>query len=345
MRKISFNTVLLILILVFCVTLAAERVTTLEGLAYPQNIYVHENQVFVIDFPQVYVYDAGDYHLVKQFGRRGEGPGEFLRFARLHFRPKFIIVQSENKLAYFSKDFKFVKEQKVPISFSRGMHILDDVFVVAHSANGVDDPRQLDQTINVYDRECKKIKEIFRQKYYFQITKDINMIYLPEVQRRTGIRCFVHNRKVFFEGEDGETGNIHVLDFQGNKLYTISHRFPKIEVTDQHVKEVEDFFKMKRRRILDILKQRKQLFTPDTFPMIHYSGLHDGKIYTIPYKREKGKSPVAVFQPDGKLIRKTTVSLVKEDRFSFYPFTIKNNKVYQLVENEDDEWDLNIYSL
>ena len=47
--------------------------------------------------------------------------------------------------------------------------------------------------------------------------------------------------------------------------------------------------------------------------------------------------------PDGKFVEKVLVPLVEENIFEFYPYTIHDGKVFQLIDNfETEEWELHI---
>jgi hypothetical protein len=338
MKKIIF----VFLTILLAATLWAEKVAVFDDIIKPDSFYLTENQIFIVEFPHIYVYSLKDFTLIKKFGQRGEGPGEFIRFVRLHFQPGFIITHNQTRFSYFSRDFKYIKEVKVPIQFNRGAVPMGNGVVVSHTVPGKENPNEVDLTVNLYDASFKKVKEIFRQRYYFQLHRDINVIYLPEVDRRTGIRFFVCSDKIFIEGEDGVTGNIYVFNKNGEKIYTIKHEFERLKVTDEHVNAVVEWHRVNKRRLYDILKQRKQLYTPGYFPAIRSLKVGDDKIHIIPYKKKKGKNRLFIFNLEGKLLKEMDAPLKESSIFSFYPFAIKNGKVFQIIENEDEQWELHV---
>ena len=58
---------------------------------------------------------------------------------------------------------------------------------------------------------------------------------------------------------------------------------------------------------------------------------------------EKGKTECFIFDFQGKFIERTFLPVKNMDAVDFSPLTIKNNKIYQLVENEESEnWELHI---
>ena len=317
----------------------------LNDLTNPSGFASDGNHLYIIEFPRIYMYSLTDYRLLKEFGKQGEGPGEFLRYARIHFQPDYLIIQSQNRVSYFSRDGKYIQEKKTPIAFDRGAKPLGNRWVVSHTVPGNNDPRQTDLTVNIYDSNFKKVKEIYRQKYYFQIGKPVNGIYLAEDGRRLGIRFWVYDNRIYIEGEDGETGNIYVYDNNGQKIDTLHQEFEKVKVTDTHKKAVEDFYNMKRRRLFAIVTERGWLYWPDFFPAVRWLSVEDNQIAIIPYKKKQGKNQLFIFDLKMKLLKQVSLPGLEETMFSFYPFTIKNGKLYRLVENQDEAWELHVTKL
>ncbi len=337
-KLIAFSLAILLTTILF-----AEKRAAFHDLAKPSGFALDHGQLFIVEFPHIYVYSLTDFSLIKKFGRQGEGPQEFLRFARLHFLGDTFIVHSETRFSYYSrKDFKYLKEERVPIQFDRGVRIMGDQLVISHTVPGKKKHEQVDLTVNIYNWSFKKVKEIYRQKYYFQSKQDINVIYLPTLKQRLGIRYAVQGERIFVEGEDGETGNIYVYNKKGEKINTIHHEFDKLEVTDRHIQAVADWHKRNKTRVYDILKQRGNLHRPDYFPAIRCLNITDNKIYIIPYKKKEGKNRLFIFNLEGKLLKETDAPVEEEDPFSVAPFIVENSSIYQLMENEDEEWELHV---
>lgn len=337
------KTIILSLFILLTTVGFAERLAVFDDLIKPSDFALDRGQLFIIEFPHIYVYSLTDFTLIKTFGRQGEGPQEFLRFARLHFLADTFIVHSQTRFSYYSrKDFKYLKEERVPIQFDRGVRIMGDQLVVSHTVPGKKKHEQVDLTVNIYDWSFKKIKEIYRRKYYFQVNQDINVIYLPTLKQRLGIRFAVQGDKIFIEGEDGETGNIYVYNKTGEKIDTIHHEFEKLKVTDDHIQAVADWHKLNKTRIYDILKERGNLYRPRYFPAIRYLSIADNKIRIIPYKKKQGKNRLFVFNLEGKLLTETDAPFEEENLFSLAAGTIENGKVYQLKENENEKWEFHV---
>ena len=56
----------------------AVKLAVLPELNRPSYLEIRENEVFVLDETAVKVYSLKDCHLVRQFGKKGNGPGELM---------------------------------------------------------------------------------------------------------------------------------------------------------------------------------------------------------------------------------------------------------------------------
>jgi hypothetical protein len=327
--------------------LAAERVHVFKDLLKPGAMVwdTDRQHLYIVEFPQIHIYSTKDYSRIKTFGKQGEGPGEFLRFARIYFHEDFIIIHSNSKFSYFSKDWQFVKEHRVPPQFHRGVKPFGDKLVATYIGQAKNNPKVTDQLVVFHDWEGNKIKEIFRKEYYILSGKKINGLYLPEVNRRTGIRFSLWDNKIFIEPDDGEDGIIQVYDAGGKLEYTIKHEFEKLKVTDEHIDAVEEWHRLRKRRLLKIVDQRGLLYYASHFPAVHKMGITDGKIYIVPYKRKQGKPQLFIFDLKGKLLKHLAAPITGETMFGYYPWGILDGKIYQMLENEDEEWELHFYRI
>jgi len=345
-RTLFLFIILFIVSSTFHLSAEAEKKILFKELVRPGIVTVNpgETHLYIVDFPNINVYSLKDFKLIKTFGSRGEGPGEFLRFARPYFHNGSLLVHSQVKLSYYSKEWKLQKQHNLPMLFDRGFKPFGDKIAAAYMAPG-EKPGIRYKVIALHDWERKKIKEVFRQEYYFASGKKINGIYLPEADRRSGVRFMVWKDRLYIEPDDGENGMLDVYDSQGEKLYTIKHQFEKLEVTSQHKKMAAEWFRVRGRHLLEIVKERGLLRWPSHFPAIRYVDVIDDKIYIIPYKQKEGKVRLFVFDLRGKLLRHVAAPFTEESIFEFHPMCIKGGKIYQVTENDDEVYELHIYDI
>ncbi|HLP44706.1 MAG TPA: hypothetical protein VK469_02100, partial [Candidatus Kapabacteria bacterium] len=61
------------------------------------------------------------------------------------------------------------------------------------------------------------------------------------------------------------------------------------------------------------------------------------------HKKEAEKSEFYIFDIKGTFLKKIMLPLKEKDERLWYPYTIGNGKLYQLVEDEDTEtWELHV---
>lgn len=327
---------IIILLILFISPVFSAKIVPLEEPLKPNIIAVGEDRVYVIEDITIYIYSLQDFGLIKKFGKKGEGPGEFKgRIYSIDILPEQIIVNSEARVSHFTRDGDFIRQantKSVSINF---LPVADNL--VGFRLLAVD--RTLYFAIDIYDKKLNKIKEIHRFKHPFQPRKPVNL---------TDIRvCSYHvaGNKIFI---DKENGIIDVYDKDGEKLFSIDPKIEKIKITEEHKKKYLDLWKSNHvlRAEYNSLKERFKF--PSHFSAIRDFQIIDGNIYIQTYKEKDGKSEMLIYSTKGKLLKKALVPLADvaillPQIYNFY--TIKNGKIYTLVENPETEiWELHITS-
>jgi len=77
------------------------------------------------------------------------------------------------------------------------------------------------------------------------------------------------------------------------------------------------------------------------YPEIHIYSITDYKLLKT-FKKEAGKSEVQIFDLKGTLLEKTMVPIKEKNSKRFFPYDINKGVLYQLVENDDEEWELHV---
>lgn len=339
----------------FCLSLLLVLMTGLEvpgktvpfpGLRNPEKIFVDKNHIYVTEFPTVYMYSLNDFRPTNKFGRRGEGPREFLQQIHLTIQPGYLMVQSIGKVSFFTPAGNFQKEFKSPFVI-RVAKALGKQLVVARSIMDIK-AGAFFLTVNLCNHDFSGLKEIYRVKHFFQDGKPLNAVYLGRgnLGRRMSPLFYTLKDKILIEDEHGETGAIQIFNSNGKKLLSITHDYERLEFTKKHKKETVDFFILIKSAAYRILNDRKLIAYPEYFPRIRIFHAADNKIYVVPYKKKQGKSELHIFDMKGKLLKTVLVELAEQNIFEFYPYAVSGGKIYQLVDNEDTEdWELRIHSL
>ena len=67
----------------------------------------------------------------------------------------------------------------------------------------------------------------------------------------------------------------------------------------------------------------------------------DKKVYIQTYLKENGKDEFFIYDLNGKFLKRLFLPVVYRNSLKPFPYTIMNNRLYQLIENEDAEvWEL-----
>ena len=90
---------------------------------------------------------------------------------------------------------------------------------------------------------------------------------------------------------------------------------------------------------------KKILKFPEIFPPIRDFRIADFHIYVLPYAKENGNICLYTFDLNGKFVNKKPVPLKEQSIMEFYPYTIQDGTLYQLVENDNEEWELHITAI
>jgi hypothetical protein len=334
----SLGRITLLVIFMSCLTFG-EQVIPLPELDKPESIKVDENQIYITQEVNIFVYDLKDFKLKKKFGKQGEGPQEFMGDVQSGSAPleidvqtDHIIVNSLNKLSYFTKEGKFVKELR-PVDQSTGFKPLGKEFA---GQNSIQEGNFRYRVVNIYDSKLNKVKEVFRVLHSFQ--------------RKPGEGFKVLEGRAFFEtyqdklfvAMEPETFKIRVFDTNGKSLYSITHQYKKQEVTENDKKRVETYFKTHPRfkNFYHILKPLKY---PEFYPPIRLLNIDNDKVYVLTYKQDKNKTEAFIFDLKGNLLKRLFVPVRMQSEVEVCPHAIKKGKFFQLAEDLDKEaWSLYI---
>jgi hypothetical protein len=113
MRKLLFTILFISLTLNI---LNASKVVQLPILNRPNSIVISNNQIFITEGINIFVFLSDNFKLITKFGKKGEGPGEFMNEdISLHILPDRILVSNSYKILFFSKKGIYQKTYILPV--------------------------------------------------------------------------------------------------------------------------------------------------------------------------------------------------------------------------------------
>ncbi len=335
----------------------AENLGTLKEVLVPEMIQVSGDELYVLEGATIYVYSLKDLKLLRKFGQKGEGPGELKIMAAFQnsftVYPDYVFVQGFDKVIFFSKQGKLIREQR--FNMITKILPLKEKFVIKtfpfEEKNG-----KTYWAIKLCDSEIKEIKELYRQEFPIQFQKAENAIPMtPEA-----LNFWVYDDKIFIE-ESPKGFLIEVFDYEGKKLYQIEKKHEKMKVPEEYKKIVENHLKQ------DFLHKKVNLFVPfhimesgwegfkkwatliypEYLPPVRDIFVDNNKIYVQTFKRQGDKQEYIILDLKGKTLKTIHLPVVKSSSFAAEMSglglkfcAIDKDRFVYLVENEEEEWEV-----
>jgi hypothetical protein len=331
---------LIIMLFLFLFSIVqAKEIVKISGVFKPTQIHVTKDCMYIVDGFNILIYALKDFQLIKKIGKEGEGPREFKdAIYWIYFRGNRMVVNSQAKVSYFSLAGEFIKEKKAFAGSRAGDFCpIGNQFVAVQFLT---EKQTFFKTVNIYDSNLKKIKEIFRVKEDFQPGKYLNAYSEPKTFNVYGDKIYVSFDYDF---------KITVFNSQGDKVLIIEKEYQRLEVTEEHKQtahlyyKTDPYYKKYYERIKPLLK------FPPHLPAVKTFTFSEDKLYVQTYYKKDKKSEFYVFTPTGEFQEKLFLPIIGEEKLNYQLqalYEFKNGKLYQLVENEDtEEWEVHINNL
>jgi len=318
-----------------------KQIFQLPEVIKPFRIYVDEHSIYVGDGALIYIFSKKDGRIQKKFGKAGEGPQEFKLYPEfspeLDIRKEGILVNSVGRISYFSKSGDFKWEKKRPGYAAENFNRLQGKKIIGQRV--IRDGDILYVTLSIFDLDFSNPMEFHRHKYYLQSSR-----YNP-IQRGIYISNFYITAGEVFVGGGINSGSIHVYDQTGKKLRIIRPPFEKVPFTKKNKQAWIDSYTSNDEYKRQYERLKKFFDYPEFFPLFQNFIVADNRIYIQTFKRNEKQETNECFILDleGKLIKKIWIPLVEFWDFTPNPYTIRDRKLYQFLENQDsEEWELHI---
>lgn len=316
----------------------ATNSATLQPLTNPTAIAVKGHQIYIADFPDIYIYSLNDFRLKNKFGKKGAGPGEFLpRTSKYKFfiylLDKTVFVESNGKVSFFTLNGDFIKEFNTAAAGYR-FQPFDNRFL---GKKKVGEEGSLYGTLNFFDKQFKRVKEVFRVPYSIQPGKKI-LVFNPNDFR-------YHPGGDYLYIRDSKEFSVKIYDKHFKLASTLKRKdYSLRKILPEDKEKMHAVFKIALKERYHILRHR--ITFPETFAAIRNIIIDSRKLYIITFKKQSGGVECFLYTPAGAFIEKRHIPLISENILQYYPYTIHNGSLYQLIENEDsEEWVLHVNAL
>lgn len=309
-----------------------ERLAILTEVNKPNFMLVDDNQIYIGEKFSIYIYSLETYKLKRKFGKQGEGPEEFKSLMFVWQTSDQLVISSDAKLSFFRKNGEFVKEIRnkygingffIPLKHGyvgRGMQQSENIIY---------------NTINLYDADLNKGKELFRVKSPQQETGKI--IFLKQM-----FLYLIYDDKIYVASKEGFI--IDVLDHTGRHLFSVNRKYERRKFTPDDEKGIRKYLKLRFGDLYDAYKPR--LAFPEYFPAIQSYWIQNNQIIVLTWKTMKDKFECFIFDLKGELLKKTFLPFAFDTPVRAYPYQIWKGKLYQVIYNEDiKEWELHVTNI
>lgn len=330
----------------------AAKLGNLEGVEQPQMIQVWDDNLYVIQQATIFVYSLKDLSLIRKFGKAGEGPGELKLMTNspncITVFSDYIFVDTLDKILFFSKKGKFIREQRKTTRMFRILPMKKNFLVKKKPFLGKDKKRYV--AVTLCNEKMEDIKELYRQEFS-QKGRPQDIYLIPD-----SINYWVYDDKIFIE-ESPKGFFIEVFDSEGKRVYQINKEYKKIKVTEEHKTLAINSFKEERHiKALggwENFKKTSNFIYPDTLPPIQNILVDNNKIYIQTFNHQGNKEEYIIMDLKGNNPKHVFLPLVKKVPFisqllgkGLKYYAINNNRFIYLIENEDEEtWEIHMIKI
>ncbi len=318
----------ILLIIVLAILVYPAKTVSFPDLKKPVGIEVDKDGIYINDSMTISIYSPKDFHLVKRFGKSGEGPQEFKQYVNLHVQPDLLVISSLTKVSFFSKPGDFIKEIRVPKGWTYkpvGKNFAANDFT--------QEGKTLYKAVYLFDSKFEKIKELSRKEFPFQQAQGRFRVY------ETPVDYWTEDNKVFLSGK--EDFIIDVFDGDGNPLAPVKEDYEKIRLSETYKNAIYDFFKTDPYYKPRYEWYKQQLVFPDHLPAIRSFFISQQMLFVRTYRKEKDQTEFYIFDMKGRRIGKQFLPIIEKNVLSSFPFWIYDGKLYRLNDNtETESWEL-----
>ncbi|MCP5104077.1 MAG: hypothetical protein GY950_11895 [bacterium] len=341
MRKIIL-VVLLVILLLTNVGFAA-KVVPLPEIIKPGIINVDGDEMVIAEGTSISIYSLENFKRVKTFGKQGEGPREFKVFMgfglTISFSPEYILVNSIGKISYFSRKGEFVKENKT--SAFRMAPFQEKLVGTGMQFGQNNSGPKL--AFNLYNGKGEKTKEICAHQLPAIKGKGSVMLIDLLSLRQVDPQYQTSADRIFIAGK--ETFEIDIYNQAGGLIKTVRRDYKKREITADDKNKILEVYK-----VMPIYKQfweniKSGVKIPGYFPAFKRILVSGQKLYVQTFDKKAETTAFLIFDLDGKYLKTSFLPLLYRDIVTPYLYTIDGEKLYQLAENDDEEWELRISAL
>ena len=253
------------------------------------NLYLLDTQLCKI----IVLNNKGKF--LKEIGRKGRGPGEFIAAMDIRINASGEIVINDvlnRKFSVFSKDGKLIKEVKFNFSSIRGIMLDNGNYIFNINKFPTSGNENIKVISYLYNSQFESIKELDEIETLNPLSKKIIASY-------NNLCIDISSDKIFI-GNQGRDYDIFVYDFTGKLQKKIRKNYTPVSPSPEFKKA---FIVMLGKRY-EIFKNK--LVFPEFLPPFHdFSTDKEGRLFVMTYEKDTGtksKYMLDIFNQEGAFI-------------------------------------------
>lgn len=312
---------------------SAKRLAVLGENFNAPRLVLDKHYVYIWDSStlSINIYSRKDFSFAKQFGKKGEGPGEFTWIQSFQVYPEILYISSNPKISLFSKEGKLKKEIKLDPNSGNYMALGRNF--VSTSYRDPEIPGDYQERINLVGENGKKIKEIYTVRYIPTWTfKEPKNDFRPITDC---VEYSVYDRKLFV-GNTVRGFYFIVFNERGEKVSEINLPYNKQPVkTDEKEEYIDRLAHWHGEKV----RKKYNFVFPDFYPAFASFSTDDDRIYVFlhnPHPITNKEQQIVILDLHGKILKKVSMPLPLDAAFD-----IMDGTFYYLSDNEETEmWEI-----
>ncbi len=314
------------------------KLVTFPDLVDPQSMSMDEDQVYIVDGHEVFIYSLNDFSLLRIFGKAGDEPDAFKSRGGsgvqliVNVQSDNIVISSEERVSIFSKRGDFIE---ILTEFPQMDYIVPF------------GQKYIGSAYEVHVGTGKSVQHFFLMDDAFDMIKDLAQSPLgggsargfggPDRKMHIDLAPPYFGFKIFenriYVANTHKGFFIEVFDSDGEKLYEINRNYEKRKITETYRQKRE--LEIQNRPFYRRYKDFVVIDETEHIPAFRNFAVTDRKIYTYTYESEKTNQEIVVLDLEGNHLFDVHVPFADCSR-------IHKSKYYFLVLNGDDEWELHV---
>lgn len=328
MKRIVFFLLIMMLLGIF---LGAEKLAEFNYVCkYSPSLFLYDDFYTLADLSDgmIRIMDARNHQERLHFGKKGEGPGEFINFlTSVSVTKEYILAGSMGRLSFFDhsgapvRDIKLEMNQFVIGPVGGNLALRDFQIMGEHRDKGKE----------IYRLDTMDMKEI---RVLYEKERVLDMFHQRLVPLFVTWSCDGTHLALADPAVEG--GNITLYDEKGEVIGRVNHPFEIFSLSAEAKDKLKkDFQKsMNERQWPKEFKERMKAVIPDSYPPFSHVMLDGERLLVYTHEESADRVHALCFSLRGEYLGK--ISQPKGETGMIY----KGNS-YRIVENEEDEtWEL-----